>query len=340
MSAAKARCALFFCALGLFACGEPRRRPDAGQSARPTAPPEGHGLVVERLPHQEPATRIVGLVVNDVVTPLARDAQRDVPKGAALEVGDSGLVLEVGRSGRVVVSASAKVERGALDEAEIVLREGTITASQPVEGNSSRPALRIATPRGTLVLTSGGEIIVAVAPNGRVFAGLWSGVMDVREGTVVEDAGTPRPRLVVGGGSMRLGDGTEPEVLDAIDGEGLEAALRTTAIRFLADNRSGARGCQTEDATAVTLLETLEATRLRVDALRTRHAALVRTDRGAANEASRAIVAETRAVLRHREAVLVWLERSHACAADPASSPLERLLGRARTALAPPTGRP
>jgi hypothetical protein len=88
------------------------------------------------------------------------------------------------------------------------------------------------------------------------------------------------------------------------------------------------------------MLRALEGHRAEVAMLGTRHRALVAAHSTEAAQVSRAIVAETQAVLRHRESALVALERAHACAADKAASPVVALLERARVALDPVGGRP
>jgi hypothetical protein len=336
-----ARATLLLCLLAV-ACGEkPRaaRRPDAAAAERPAMPP-GHGLEIERIAAVPPRTRVIGIVRRDVPSMLAHDAQRDAPRGGPIDTADTGLVLDVERAGRVTVAAHSRIEIGDLDGAEIILREGIVQASQAVEGNSDRPSLRIATPRGTVLLTSGGEVLVAVTKSGKVFVGGWSGAVELRDGATPEDGGVARPRILVGGGTMVLEAGKEPVVSTVEGSVGLEAQLRAEGVRFLGADRATARTCTVESEAAAARLTGLGARRTALEALRVQHADLVRARSSAVSEVSRHIIAETQGVLRDRDAVLVWLERAHACAESRETSPVTPLLETARTALAPSGRRP
>jgi hypothetical protein len=333
--------AVFTVALLLAACGDgrprPARRPDAAV-ARPAMPP-GHGMEIERLEATEPVTRVVGVLEDGTPRILPRGEQRDLQKGTALDTTDTGIVLDVGRAGRVTVDPRSRVEVFELEEADVLLREGVLVASQPVEGNSSRPALRIGTPRGTVVITSGGDALVVVARNGTVTVGAWSGVVEIRDGALPEGGGTARPRLLVGGGSYVLSAGREPIPVSMATGTAREALFRGQVAESLAAGRS-ARTCTAETESAATRLAALVERRARLEALRVRHVELARTRAPEAEEASRAIIAETQAVMREREATLVSLERAHACAASKDASPIAEDLARAREALAPAGRRP
>lgn len=328
-------------ALLLAACGEGRSRPSRRADAavaRPAMPP-GHGMQVERLEAREPVTRVVGVLENGTPRMLPRGEQQDLALGTALETASTGVVLEVGRAGRVTVDPGSRVEVFELEQADVVLREGVLVASQPVEGNSSRPALRIGTPRGTVVITSGGDALVVVARNGTVTVGAWSGVVEIRDGALAEDGGTARPRLLVGGGSYVLSAGREPIPVNMANGSASEALFRGQVTEHLAAGRA-ARACTGENDAAATRLASLVARRARLEALRVRHAELARRHAPEAEQASREIIAETQAVMREREATLVALERAHACAASKEASPVTQDLGRAREALTPSGRRP
>lgn len=332
-------CLALVLALGCGQSPRAERRRDASTQTRPAMPP-GHGLEIERIPAQPLKTRVVGLVRNDVPSPLAHEAQRDVAEGAVLETEATGLLLDVGHAGRVAVSGSSVVEVGELEVAELVVRKGLVHVSQAVEGNSARPSLRIATPRGTIVLTSGGEALVAVTSSGKVFVGAWAGAIELRDGVVPVDGGVARPRLLVGGGTMLLDAGTDPVIATVEGSAGLEAQLRAEGRRVLGADRSTSRACTTESEAAASRLTSLSARLTSLETLRVQHADRARAHAPEAAELSRRIVAETQGVMRDRETVLVWLERAHACADTKDGSPVTPLLATARAALAPPGRRP
>lgn len=325
----------------MVACGDGRRatRRDASvppEAAAPRVPP-GHGLEVERLPPERPVTRIVGLVRDGAVVMLASDARRDVAPGVTLETEQTGLVLDVGRSGRVTVAAGARVELGELTDAELFVREGTVQASQPAEGNSSRPALRLATPRGVVTLTSGGEALVVVPAQGPVFVGSWSGVTELHEGRDAED-GVVRPRLLVGGGVAELGGEARPPNATPAGEPVVEAVVREAATRFSSRRARGARTCDAEVESAQGTLRALAERRVALEQLRRRHATLTGAQPPRVDEArvvARDIIAQTQAVLRERERTLLYLERAHACEPSRERSRMTPVLPQAKAVLDP-----
>lgn len=330
----------FALAAGFAACGGEHRDPGV------PATPAGNGTKVTKTyvppPPQAPPTQsptappVLGVHVATVVGDVhlfggaALAAGGSLLPGTWVETGpDGAVVLDFRREGRAEVDGGAIFAIGADRPMELIVFQGGVRMTLPPAGNSSRPALRVATPDFAAEIPGSGDAYMSVVyavPSTRLYA--LSGTTEASDGALAPD-GTVARTFVPAGRATN-------DARSLVGGKTTVNAARAehVARAHLPVARRAARPPSTESLARLdAAVAAVEAEAVRGAALDDAHRAAVASKAPNAREALLAIVQHSQTNLRLGEALLVAWERAQAAAGPHARAELESRAARVRAAL-------
>ena len=218
--------------------------PDEVAAAPADPAPEGPPLVA-----RVARAAVPGEAAQGILPPALRVGARH-PRGSVIASGPAEVVLDLGRAGRITLAPGTRVRLDGPEPAAVLLAIGQLHAERPPQGNGPRPALRVATPAGTLVLEGSGEALVLALPDGRGWVAQLAGLGRVRTGAEApgeEGGGRPATVDVTPGHALAVGAETALEgpadLAAAQQAAGVlrEDALVTPASALVARTRAADR---------------------------------------------------------------------------------------------------
>ena len=186
---------------------------------------------------------------------------------APAEGGGSVVTYPGAAGGRVTVREGSRAFVSGLAPFAIVLARGEAHAVVPPAGNVERPELRIGTPAGSVIVGGSSELVVRVAPDGRVWVAVLTGLAHVESGQLVEggvartelSAGNAARMAAAGPGTVSNGPTRLDEVAAAADralSTGAEATIDPADVeRALADLREALTAADAQAAEGRRLAE-------------------------------------------------------------------------------------
>jgi hypothetical protein len=221
--------------------------------------------------------------------------------------------VDLVREMRVEIGPGARVERGSLRDGEIFLHMGALRGALPPIGGGARPALRIGTPAGSVVLAGAGDILVAALPSGDTWVAAFAGAVAVSRNEVEGDEAERRLVVVtlLEGHAVLLGRSAIAEPTEAP--ERLEAGWSTARTLMRESPPLGPAEVRALEASARARYDEslgwLEAELERGEALADEQRRAASTDPPRARELTREIVAHSQRRVRLKEIALCRLEQ-------------------------------
>jgi hypothetical protein len=292
-------------------------------SPEPTEPPSATPTSAATIvPRPTPTPRVVPRRATPVSLRVVRiegEGQGAVAVGDTLEAGRAvaagahHVSLAFERGARIDVEPGARFARSGASSTGLALAAGSMHAILVPEGGSTRPALRIATPRAVLEMNGSGDVFVSALPDGSALVVVLQGYAEVTTGEL--DAGgrvvsvrVVAGRSVVAGAELGV---PAPGPEDLADARAAAARASRGAHRTaLAPEESRA----TLADSLIAHLESFDAEEARGLELRARHREAVDARSTAAASLQGQVIAHAQALLRARRAVRTSFERAEAMA--------------------------
>lgn len=314
---------------GCGSCGS-GRVPGPGD-AGVAPPPLGATTAPARLPPPRAKLRMTAGGASDD----ARDALRG---GERVTTAASAPLFVDFRDGATVrVEPGSKTVVGRDSPAALLLLDGSVMATLPPQGSSTRPELRIATRHAVVVVPGSGSVFVGVGEQGDAWVAAIAGTAEVETGEL-DDAGAVTRTPLVAGQSVRvLADG----VAAPVTGPPSEDLARSTWERLRGEFGRGRASAPTiEDATRRVDESIAKIDALLADVERVRVLERAATgDPAKLAESQRGLIEIGQALFRVRRALRTRWERAQTLARaagdapTPAADALDALRSRVRHAL-------